>query len=105
MRELATLQVLPRHPGGLRSGADVPRGPVVARRTAMSVKRPADESTVVDVQAAPAVTGAVVSRRVLFGRLAGAERVVQISAPAGSGKTVLARLLFAEVGLRYVVGW
>jgi hypothetical protein len=32
-----------------------------------------------------------VSRRALFGRLAAAERVVQISAPAGSGKTVLMR--------------
>jgi LuxR family transcriptional regulator, maltose regulon positive regulatory protein len=41
----------------------------------------------------------VVSRCALFGRLAEAERVVQISAPAGSGKTVLVRPWIAEAGL------
>ena len=71
----------------------------------MSVKRPADESGVVDVPAAPAVRGAVVSRRVLFGRLADAERVVQISAPAGSGKTVLVQSWIAEAGLADRVAW
>jgi LuxR family maltose regulon positive regulatory protein len=40
-----------------------------------------------------------VSRRALFGRLSAAERVVQISAPPGSGKTVLVRSWIAEAGL------
>src|SRR5712671_6992435 len=35
--------------------------------------------------------GGVVSRRGLLGRLAGAGRVAVVSAPAGSGKTVLLR--------------
>jgi len=40
-----------------------------------------------------------VSRCALFARLAEAERVVQIAAPAGSGKTVLMRSWTAEAGL------
>jgi LuxR family maltose regulon positive regulatory protein len=46
-----------------------------------------------------------VSRYVLFGRLADAERVVHISAPAGSGKTVLMRSWIAEAGLVRQVAW
>jgi len=46
-----------------------------------------------------------VSRCALFGRLAEAERVVQISAPAGSGKTVLVRSWIAEAGLARHAGW
>ena len=45
------------------------------------------------------------SRCALFGRLADAERVVQISAPAGSGKTVLVRSWIAEAGLARHAGW
>jgi len=45
------------------------------------------------------------SRCPLFGRLAEAERVVQISAPAGSGKTVLMRSWIAEAGLARQVAW
>jgi LuxR family maltose regulon positive regulatory protein len=52
-----------------------------------------------DVLAAPPVTAGVVSRGALFRRLAEAERVVQISAPAGSGKTVLVRSWIADAGL------
>ena len=44
-------------------------------------------------------------RCALFGRLAGAERVVQMSAPAGSGKTVLMRSWIAEAGLTRHTGW
>ncbi len=44
-------------------------------------------------------------RCALFGRLAGAERVVQISAPAGSGKTVLMRSWVAEAGLVRHAAW
>jgi LuxR family maltose regulon positive regulatory protein len=47
----------------------------------------------------------VVVRCALFGRLAGAERVVQMSAPAGSGKTVLMRSWIAEAGLARHIGW
>jgi LuxR family transcriptional regulator, maltose regulon positive regulatory protein len=47
----------------------------------------------------------VVLRCALFGRLAGAERVVQLSAPAGSGKTVLMRSWNAEAGLARHIGW
>jgi LuxR family transcriptional regulator, maltose regulon positive regulatory protein len=47
----------------------------------------------------------VVLRCALFERLAGAERVVQLSAPAGSGKTVLIRSWNAEAGLAQHTGW
>jgi LuxR family transcriptional regulator, maltose regulon positive regulatory protein len=46
-----------------------------------------------------------VSRRALFGQLAEAERVVQMSAPAGSGKTVLMRSWIAEAGLATRAAW
>jgi LuxR family transcriptional regulator, maltose regulon positive regulatory protein len=46
-----------------------------------------------------------VSRGALFGRLAEAERVVQVSAPAGSGKTVLLRSWIAEDGLARQTAW
>jgi len=42
---------------------------------------------------------------VLFGRLAGAERVVEMSAPAGSGKTVLVRSWLAGAGLARHAAW
>src|ERR1700723_341883 len=58
-----------------------------------------------DVPAPPPVSGGGVARRALFGRLSGAERVVQISAPAGSGKTVLTRSWIAEAGLGDRVAW
>jgi LuxR family transcriptional regulator, maltose regulon positive regulatory protein len=81
MRELATRQVVPRQ------------------------LRPFRVSGTLDVPAAPAVRGGVVSRCALFGRLAEAERVVQISAPAGSGKTVLMRSWIAEAGLTRHAAW
>jgi LuxR family transcriptional regulator, maltose regulon positive regulatory protein len=46
-----------------------------------------------------------VSRGALFRRLAEAERVVQISAPAGSGKTVLMRSWIAEADLARHAAW
>ncbi len=58
-----------------------------------------------DVCAAPAVSSGVVLRCALFGRLAGAGRVVQMSAPAGSGKTVLMRSWIAEAALARQTGW
>ena len=45
------------------------------------------------------------SRCALVGRLAEAERAVQISAPAGSGKTVLMRSWIAEAGLARHAAW
>ena len=45
------------------------------------------------------------SRCALFGRLAEAERVVQISAPVGSGKTALMRSWIAEAGLTRHAAW
>jgi LuxR family transcriptional regulator, maltose regulon positive regulatory protein len=47
----------------------------------------------------------VVSRYALFARLAESERVVHVSAPAGSGKTVLMRSWIAEAGLARQVAW
>ncbi|HEV2255336.1 MAG TPA: LuxR C-terminal-related transcriptional regulator [Streptosporangiaceae bacterium] len=44
-------------------------------------------------------------RCALFARLTEAERVVQISAPAGSGKTVLMRSWIAEAGLARHAAW
>jgi len=46
-----------------------------------------------------------VSRSSLFERLASAQRVVQISAPAGSGKTVLVRSWIAAAGLARQTAW
>jgi LuxR family transcriptional regulator, maltose regulon positive regulatory protein len=46
-----------------------------------------------------------VSRRALLARLAEAERVAAISAPAGSGKTVLMRSWIAEAGLARHAAW
>ena len=45
------------------------------------------------------------SRPALVERLAEAERVVQVSAPAGSGKTVLIRSWIAEAGLARHAAW
>jgi LuxR family transcriptional regulator, maltose regulon positive regulatory protein len=49
--------------------------------------------------------GGVVSRPRLFGRLAGSARVVVVSAPAGSGKTVLLRSWVGWAGLAGRVAW
>jgi LuxR family maltose regulon positive regulatory protein len=46
-----------------------------------------------------------VSRRVLFGRLTGAGRVSVLSAPAGSGKTVLVRSWIGDAGLAERAAW
>jgi LuxR family transcriptional regulator, maltose regulon positive regulatory protein len=64
-----------------------------------------EEPGTADVPAVPAVRGGVVSRCALFGRLFEAERVVQISASAGSGKTVLMRSWIAEAGLAQHAAW
>jgi LuxR family transcriptional regulator, maltose regulon positive regulatory protein len=65
----------------------------------------ANEPGISNVPAAPAVRSGVVLRCALFGRLAQAERVVQISAPAGSGKTLLIRSWIAETGPARNTAW
>ncbi len=52
-----------------------------------------------------AVTGGVVYRPRLFERLDRAGRVTEVSAPAGSGKTVLLRSWISESGLADRAGW
>jgi LuxR family transcriptional regulator, maltose regulon positive regulatory protein len=66
---------------------------------------PAAWSGVADAPAAPAVRDGVVSRPGLFRQLTEARRVVQVSAPPGSGKTVLLRSWIAESGLAECAAW
>jgi LuxR family maltose regulon positive regulatory protein len=69
---------------------------------------PAVRSKAVDAPAVPgvpAVLERVVARDGLFQRLTQAQRVVQVSAPAGSGKTVLLGSWIAESGLAGRVAW
>jgi LuxR family transcriptional regulator, maltose regulon positive regulatory protein len=49
--------------------------------------------------------GGVVARQGLFGQLGGPARVTVVSAPAGSGKTVLLRSWIAEAGLADRAAW
>ncbi len=51
------------------------------------------------------VTGTVVSRPVLLERLEGPARVTVVSAPAGSGKTVLLRSWLGQAGLDGRAAW
>ena len=60
---------------------------------------------VADAPAAPAVRDGVVARPGLFRRLTEAQRVAQVSAPPGSGKTVLLRSWIAQSGLAGRVAW
>ena len=55
--------------------------------------------------AAAVVSGGVVRRAGLLERLDGAARVVEVAAPAGSGKTVLLRSWIGESGLADRAGW
>jgi LuxR family maltose regulon positive regulatory protein len=66
---------------------------------------PAASPGAVDAPAPPAVRDRVVSRPGLFRLLTQAQRVVQVSAPAGSGKTVLLRSWIAESGLTERAAW
>ena len=69
--------------------------------------RPAAGFQTADAPYAPvsAVRGGIVSRRGLFERLAGAARVTQMLASAGSGKTALLRSWIGEAGLENNVAW
>ena len=53
----------------------------------------------------PAVRGGIVARWGLFERLGAAGRVTEVSAPAGSGKTLLLRSWIAEAGLAERAAW
>ena len=53
----------------------------------------------------PAVRGGIVARRELLRRLGRAARVTEVSAPAGSGKTLLLRSWIAESGLAERAAW
>ncbi|HJZ06804.1 MAG TPA: hypothetical protein VJ283_01895, partial [Trebonia sp.] len=69
---------------------------------------PAVWSGVAAAPAAPdarAVRDGVIARPGLFQRLTQAQRVVQVSAPPGSGKTILLRSWIAECGLAGRVAW
>jgi len=105
MSRLATRQAVPRELRPFQVRLDGP-GNATAGLVALGGATTADhKSGTPDILAAPPVTGGVVSRCALFGRLAEAERVVQISAPAGSGKTVLMRWWIAEAGLARHAAW
>ncbi len=66
---------------------------------------PAARSGSAAALAAPAVRDGVVARPALFQRLAEAQRVAQVSAPPGSGKTVLIRSWIAQTGLAGRAAW
>ena len=58
-----------------------------------------------DPPGAPAVRDGLVGRPGLFERLGAAGRVTEVSAPAGSGKTLLVRSWIAERGLAGRAAW
>ena len=66
---------------------------------------PASRTGAADHAAAAVVRDGVVVRPGLFGLLAGAGRVTEVSAPAGSGKTVLLRSWIGQTGLAGRAGW
>jgi LuxR family maltose regulon positive regulatory protein len=105
MGALATRRVVPRELRPFRAGLDRPGDGAVGFRALSGVMAAGDKPGSLIVPAAPPVSGGVVSRCALFGRLAEAERVAAISAPAGSGKTVLMRSWIAEAGLARRAAW
>ena len=102
---LATRPVVPRELRSFRAGLDGPGPGAVSFRSLRDVMASGDGSGIADIPDVPAVRAGVVTRCALFGRLAEAERVVQISAPAGSGKTVLMRSWVAEADLGRHAAW
>jgi LuxR family maltose regulon positive regulatory protein len=66
---------------------------------------PAEGSGAVAGRVARPGTGGVVSRPGLFNRLAASARVTVVSAPPGSGKTVLLRSWISEAGLEDSTAW
>src|SRR4051812_28523746 len=70
-----------------------------------NVLRPVERRPVAGDAPFPPVTSAIVDRRALFVRLAGASRVTQVTAPPGSGKTQLLRSWIGEAGLAERARW
>jgi LuxR family transcriptional regulator, maltose regulon positive regulatory protein len=105
MGALATRPVAARELGSFPPGLPGPSDGAVGFGALSGVISPGDKPGTLDVPAAPSVQAGVVSRSALFGRLAEAERVVLISAPAGSGKTVLMRSWIAAAGLAGDAAW
>jgi LuxR family transcriptional regulator, maltose regulon positive regulatory protein len=66
---------------------------------------PTGRSGTDSVPAAPVVRDGVVSRSGLFALLDGAGRVTEVSAPAGSGKTILLRSWISEAALAERAAW
>src|SRR6266699_3259839 len=66
---------------------------------------PAEGSGAVAGRVARPGTGGVVSRPGLFERLGASARVTMVSAPPGSGKTVLLRSWIGEAGLAERAAW
>jgi LuxR family maltose regulon positive regulatory protein len=67
--------------------------------------RPARTAITDQAEQAPAAGGEAFLRHELFERLEGARRVTRVSAPAGSGKTVLLRSWLGEAGLGDSAAW
>ncbi len=66
---------------------------------------PTDRSGTAGTRAAPAARDGIVCRPGLFELLGGAGRVTEVSAPAGSGKTLLLRSWIGEAGLAERAAW
>jgi len=105
MPEQATVQVVPGELRPFRVRLDGPGDATVGLAALCGVTASADEPRTPDVPGAPSVRAGIVYRCALFARLADAERVAAISAPAGSGKTVLMRSWIAEAGLATRAAW
>ena len=74
-------------------------------RAKIWVMGPAEGSDAVAGRAAHPGAGGVVSRTGLFERLGASARVTVVSAPPGSGKSVLLRSWIGEAGLMDSAGW
>src|SRR5215468_5959698 len=75
------------------------RGPTV------SAMGPAAQHSATGAPVAPAVGGGIVTRRALLDILGNAGRVTVVSAPPGSGKTLLLRSWIAEPGVAEHAAW
>src|ERR1700677_513808 len=105
MREMAAHQVVPGELRPFQVPLDGLGDAVVGLAALSDAMASGYEPGTSDALTAPPVQAGVVSRSALFERLAEAERVVLISAPAGSGKTVLMRSWIAAAGLARDAAW
>ena len=105
MGEVVAVQVVPGELRPFQVGLDGPGNAAGGLAVLSGAAASAGEPGTPDAAGVPSVRAGVVSRCALFGRLSEAERVVQVSAPAGSGKTVLVRSWIAEAGLARRAAW